>query len=107
MGDLRVSTSDAGGTVLVTPEGALDLATAERLEQAIAAAERRVADGRLVLDFSALEFMDSTGLQVLLDADVRAAAEGRALEVVTGDGAARRVLELADALPRLKVTRIR
>lgn len=107
MGELRVMTSDDDGTVLVTPEGALDLATAERLEQAIAAAERRVVDGRLVLDFSGLDFMDSTGLQVLLDADVRAAADGRNLVVVTGDGPARLVLELADVLPRLRATRVR
>lgn len=107
MGDLHVTTADADGAVRVVPTGDLDLATAEQLERAIAAAERKVATGRLVLDFSELDFMDSTGLQVLLDADVRAEADGRELVVVAGDGPARRVLELADALPRLKVTQVR
>jgi anti-anti-sigma factor len=60
-----------------------------------------------VIDYSGLHFMDSTGLQVLLDADVRAAKAGRRLVVVPGDGEARRVLELVDVLDRLQVAEVR
>jgi len=87
----------------VTVRGELDLSTAERLETALREAEAR-ADDRLTLDYSGLDFIDSTGLQVLLDADHRAAASGRRLVVVLGTGEARRVAELADAVDRLTVS---
>ncbi len=100
---LAVMTSESPGAVRVTVRGELDLSTAERLEDALRVAEAR-ADGHLVLDYSGLEFIDSTGLQVLLDADHRAAAAGRRLVVVLGRGEARRVAELADAIDRLTVS---
>lgn len=93
--------------VRVAAVGELDLLTADRLERAIHAAEERVGAGRLVLDYSGLDFMDSTGLQLLLDADVRAAEAGRALVVAVGDGEARRVFKLVDVLSRLRVTEVR
>ncbi len=103
MAHLAVMTSEDSGGLRVTVRGELDLSTAERLEDALRAAEAR-ADGRLTLDYSGLEFIDSTGLQVLLDADHRAAAAGRRLVVVLGTGEARRVAELADAVDRLTVS---
>ena len=103
MAHLAVMTSDGPDGMRVTVRGELDLSTAERLEEALRLAEAR-ADGQLTLDYSGLEFIDSTGLQVLLDADHRAAAAGRRLVVVLGTGEARRVAELADAVDRLTVS---
>jgi anti-anti-sigma factor len=100
---LAVMTSESSGGLRITVRGELDLSTAERLEDALRAAEDRGGE-RLVLDYSGLEFIDSTGLQVLLDADHRAAAAGRRLVVVLGTGEARRVAELADAVDRLTVS---
>ena len=103
MAHLAVMTSEDSGGLRVTVRGELDLSTSERLEDALRVAEART-DGRLTLDYSGLEFIDSTGLQVLLDADHRAAAAGRRLVVVLGTGEARRVAELADAVDRLTVS---
>ncbi len=103
MAHLAVMTSEDAAGLRVTVRGELDLSTAERLEDALRAAEDRGGE-RLVLDYSGLEFIDSTGLQVLLDADHRAASAGRRLVVVLGTGEARRVAELADAIDRLTVS---
>jgi anti-anti-sigma factor len=49
---------------------------------------------RLVLDLSALGFIDSAGLARLLAAHRRAKRDGRRLLVIEGDGAVRRLLAL-------------
>lgn len=107
MAELTVRTFEEEDEVRVAARGDLDLLTADRLERALEAAERRVGARRLVLDYSGLDFTDSTGLQVLLDADIRAEQAGRELVVRVGDGEARRVLELADVLTRLRVAEVR
>ena len=84
--------------------GELDLTTADRLERAILEAER-ATPARLTLDLAGVDFFDSTGLQILLDADVRARADGRELRVVTGTGEVARVLALTEVDERLSVDR--
>ena len=59
--------------------------------------------GVLVLDLREVTFFDSTGLQLVLDADVRAREEGRTFIVLAGDGEPRRVLELAEVTGRLNL----
>lgn len=97
---------DGDGAVRLVLRGALDTTTGGQVDEALAAAEA-VSPTRLVLDFSGLSFMDSTGLQLLLDADLRAAEAGRELVVVLGAGEARRVVALADATERLAVADVR
>jgi anti-anti-sigma factor len=57
----------------------------------------------LILDLRDVSFFDSTGLQLVLDADVRAREEGRTLIVLPGDGEPRRILELAEVADRLRL----
>ena len=71
--DLTV-TRDGGGACHVALRGELDLATAARLEQALAEAGDEV-----VLDLRGLTFMDSTGVRVLLEA---AAGHGPGLRMI-------------------------
>jgi stage II sporulation protein AA (anti-sigma F factor antagonist) len=61
------------GVQVVRVGGELDIATAPRLASALL--RHRAAGERLVVDLSSLQFMDSTGLRVLLRAR-RAADEG-------------------------------
>ena len=56
---------------------------------------------RWCIDLREVTFFDSTGLQLVLDADVRAREEGRILIVAPGDGEPRRILELAEVADRL------
>jgi anti-anti-sigma factor len=93
---------DEGEAVRLVVAGELDLTTAGRLERAVVEAER-AAQPRLVLDLRDVGFFDSTGLQILLDADVRARERGRGLRIVAGTGEVARVLALTEVEARLDV----
>src|SRR5689334_20929260 len=98
----KVERQQSNGTVRVVIRGELDMETGPRAEEEL----RRAEDGRppvLVLDLREVTFFDSTGLQLVLDADVRAREEGRTFVVLPGDGEPRRVLELADVTDRLNL----
>jgi anti-sigma B factor antagonist len=86
-----VEFSDSAATARLA--GELDIATAEMLKQALASIELKAGD-RLVIDLSAVGFMDSTGLRLLITAQRNAAENDYSLTVVTGDSPAKRVLEL-------------
>lgn len=74
-GRLRVDVRNEGSSAVVTPAGELDHHTADLLREAL---EEAVSQGRarLVVDCSQLEFCDSTGLNVLLGARLKAEAAG-------------------------------
>ena len=87
--------------VRVIIRGELDMETGPRAEEIIRGAETG-RPATLTLDLRGVTFFDSTGLQLVLDADVRAREEGRTfLLAVAPDGEPRRVLELAEVLGRL------
>ena len=97
-----VEKQHSNGTVRVIVRGELDMETGPRAEEEL----RRAEDERppvLVLDLREVTFFDSTGLQLVLDADVRAREEGRTFIVIPGDGEPRRVLELAEVIDRLNL----
>ena len=90
---LRVRTERSEERHLVALRGELDLAAVELVEEemrAIAAADGPV----LVLDLSGLEFIDSTGIHLLLRLHADSEASGNRLRVVPGPPAVQRVLEL-------------
>ena len=78
------------------------MTTGDRLEREILAAEER-EPATLVLDLTGVEFLDSTGLQIVLDADIRAREAQRRVVVAAGEGEAARVLALAQVADRLTV----
>jgi anti-sigma B factor antagonist len=90
------------GTVRIVIRGDLDMETGPRAEDELRAAE---ADKPpvMVLDLREVAFFDSTGLQLVLDADVRAREEGRTFIVAAGEGEPRRILELAEVADRLNL----
>ena len=88
--------------VRVVVEGELAGPSAYTLDAAL----RRVEVSRphwLVLDLSALGFIDSAGLARLLAAHRRAKREGRRLIVVEGTGAVRRLIALTALNQHLEV----
>ena len=99
---IRLETREDEDEIRIVVHGDVDMTTGDRLESELLRAERK-KPGTLTLDLSAVEFFDSTGLQILLDADVRAHAEDRRVVVIPGDGEAARVLALAEVSDRLNV----
>jgi anti-sigma B factor antagonist len=91
----RLEVVDAGlqapGVAL---RGEIDIATVPSLERALDTAIRN-SRGAFVLDLSDVEFLDSTGLHVLLRARALLAREDRALAVVCPSGPVRRLFEVA------------
>jgi anti-anti-sigma factor len=92
----------SAGTARIVVRGELDRSTGPRLEEEVRRIEAEAPEV-LVLDLRDVTFFDSTGLQLVLDADVRAREEGRAFVVAPGDGEPRRILELAQVADRLKL----
>lgn len=92
-----------GGTTVLHLAGEVDLAVEERMRDALDALLASPAE-TLVVDLRALAYMDSTGVQRLLAAQVAADEGGRAMRVVLGD-AARRILVLCGVLGRFAEVR--
>ena len=90
------------GTARLLVRGELDMETGPRLDGQLREVEAQ-RPAVLVLDLREVSFFDSTGLQIVLDADVRAREEGRRFVVLPGDGEPMRVLELAEVADRLQL----
>ena len=73
--------------------GELDLSTAEELDTELKRAEASAPE-TLVLDLRELQFMDSTGLRIVLAADARARERGAKLVVVRAPDEVDRVFRL-------------
>jgi anti-sigma B factor antagonist len=81
--------------------GDLDASTVEQFDAAIDDVVSR--DGRfVVLDLTAVTFLDSTGLRGIIQASTRLAERDGRLTVTGLSGAAQRVLELTGLLERLR-----
>ena len=81
---LHVTSRRLPAAVIVTAVGEVDLATAEHLAVAVRAAFSG-QPGAVVIDLSGVEFLASTGLAVLAEAERTAAETGQLLHVVVGD----------------------
>jgi anti-sigma B factor antagonist len=82
-----------GRDVRVAPSGELDLSTAGVLADHLGP---ETCDGhdRVVLDLRGVEFMDSTGLRLILTTDARLRAAGQELRLVPGPPIVQRIFEL-------------
>jgi anti-sigma B factor antagonist len=85
-----------GDSVTVFVAGEIDLSTADQLDAAIREAEKTEIS-QIVVDLSALSFVDSTGLSVLLEAIKRDRRDGNRLSFVRSEHeAVTRLLALTD-----------
>jgi stage II sporulation protein AA (anti-sigma F factor antagonist) len=88
--EVAVEVNVSGGT-LVQVTGELDLATCGELEAALQAADLGT---RVVIDLTACDFLDSSGLRVLMAGAGRSESAGGRVVLVAPDPRIRRVLEL-------------
>jgi anti-sigma B factor antagonist len=96
----RVEVRSEDGTTVISVGGELDLASSPALEEEL----ERVAQSdaqMIVVDLRNLEFMDSTGLSVLVRAHQRAEENGRRLGLVNGSQQVQRLLTLTGVADRL------
>ncbi|HEX5309860.1 MAG TPA: STAS domain-containing protein [Solirubrobacteraceae bacterium] len=100
-GGLDVSSSTDDGAVTVTLRGELDLASVPTLEERLIELEQSLPP-RILIDLTALTFIDSSGLRVLLLADGRAREQQRELIFTDSTTTVRRVLEMTGALDLLR-----
>ena len=87
--------SDAQDAHFVSLHGELDLASAKALEDEFIRIEA-TSLSRIVLDLRELEFIDSTGLAVIMRAHERAKRDGHVLRVLRPNGQVGRVFEICD-----------
>jgi anti-sigma B factor antagonist len=97
------TTLTSAGDALIALTGELDLSGAAALDEELdrLAAHDRVR--RVYIDLRELEFMDSTGLRVIVSADGRAREDDRALRLVRGPEAVQRIFRVTRLDERLEI----
>jgi anti-anti-sigma factor len=84
-----------GAVTVLKPEGPLLDADADQFKTGAMTALRG-SMGRLVVDLSAVPFVDSKGLEVLLDVTDEMSQQGQSLKLFATNKTVREVLELTD-----------
>lgn len=97
---LLVDVRNEGQTTVVAVTGELDLASSHILEEQLATAGGAEL---VIVDLRGLEFIDSTGLSVLVKAHHEAQEAGRRFGVVRGNAQVQRLLGLTGLAERLTV----
>ncbi|HZV76505.1 MAG TPA: STAS domain-containing protein [Candidatus Babeliales bacterium] len=85
--------TELGGTLVFKLRGSLDLATAPTVRAALNEASEKGSHD-LIVDLKQLDFLDSTGLGVLIGAYRRAVERGGKLRLVISDGPIARLLNV-------------
>lgn len=78
---------------MVVVSGEIDVMSAAGLRRALLQALETTV-GRLVVDLSAVQFMDATGIGTLVDAANKAAESGRSLVIARPSGVVRRMIQI-------------
>ena len=102
MADLEFQTMRNGTVAVVVPTGELDLSGAAILEAELDRLVEEPDLGTVVLDLRRLEFMDSSGLRLVVLADMRAREAGRRFSLVRGGETVHRVFEITRMSERLE-----
>jgi anti-anti-sigma factor len=100
--NFNVEIDNSNQAVVIRVSGELDLASSPALEQELergAASQAKV----VIVDLRNLEFMDSTGLSVLVRAHQRATENGQRFGVVRGPQQVQRLLSLTGVADRLNL----
>ena len=103
-GGIQVDIAPAGAVTLATVRGEIDIASADDLARML----NKVAVGeRLVLDLSDVDFMDSSGLAVVLRQSMRRRDAGGSLHIRNPSPSVGRLLEFCCLEHLLEEERVR
>ena len=102
-GGFSISVSDVDRRAVIVVRGELDLATAPDLDEVVN--ERLDAGQEVVLDLRELDFMDSSGLRVLVAAHTRAMDGGPPFRIVRprANGEVAKIMTIAGIDQELKL----
>lgn len=98
--NFSVEVLGADQAIVIDVSGELDLASSPALEQELESSAIKEAP-LVIVDLRQLEFMDSTGLSVLVRAHQRAVEGGQQFAVVRGPQQVQRLLTLTGVADRL------
>lgn len=102
--NIDVKSEDGGSRLVFALRGSLDLATAPTVRAALTeATEKGTHD--LIVDLSQLEFLDSTGLGVLIGAHRRTAERVGSFRLVASEGSILRLLNITGLIAVFAVYR--
>ena len=96
----RVEVRRDGPTCVIAVSGELDLASSAALEEELARITGSDAE-QMIVDLRSVEFMDSTGLSVLVKAHQQAQDSGQRFAVVRGSQQVERLLTLTGVADRM------
>jgi anti-anti-sigma factor len=96
----RVEVQRQGRAAVISVAGELDLATGPELEAELHDISPRNTE-LVVVDLRKLEFMDSTGLSIIVRAHQRLTGEGCELGLVRGSPQVQRLLDLTGVADRI------
>ncbi|HEX8103061.1 MAG TPA: STAS domain-containing protein [Solirubrobacteraceae bacterium] len=96
-----VDVTRTDGALVIAPEGEVDIATVSVIRDALDG--NRFEADLLVLDCRRVEFMDTSGLQLLVQLRRRCEESGRAFAVVRGPRGVQRLLDIAGLTPILRM----
>jgi anti-anti-sigma factor len=85
---------------VVALHGELDIGGIEAVQDEMRRVERTDA-GRIIVDLSGLEFMDSTGLRTMLQIEARSRTDGRRVMFLRGGPTVQRLFEITETEDRL------
>lgn len=92
MTDFNVASRREQGAFVVTPEGELDIATVDPVRELLL----QRADGEaLVVDLRHVTFLDTSGIQVVVEAYRASNEDGFTLRILRADPRVHRVFEIA------------
>jgi anti-anti-sigma factor len=100
--NFNVEVHDGTSAVVIEVTGELDLASSPALEHELERGRGSTAPV-VIVDLRKLEFMDSTGLSVLVRAHQRAAESDRRFGLVKGPPQVQRLLDLTGVAERLRI----
>ena len=101
MTNVEVQVEQVEGGVSVALTGELDISEVEQVDKALREVEGH-RPALLVLDLRLLQFIDSSGLRLILAADARAREAGRRLAIIRGPDPVHRVFQITQLADRLE-----
>lgn len=90
MSSLQINVEERNGLSTLSLRGELDIATSEKLARSLSDIEGK-EPRIIVFDLTDLDFIDSSGLRIIVAADAEARRAGRRVVVVEGPESVRRV----------------